>query len=114
MPPVCTRVSSWAASVLYKRQFMTGSGGWSYYAATHYMLGIRPGFDGLKVDPCIPPEWEGFSASRRFRGAVYHIQVENPAHVSKGVKEIYLDGKPMEEIPVMQNGTECNIRVVLG
>ena len=51
-----------------RHPFMTGSGGWSYYAATHYMLGIRPGFDSLTVDPCIPAEWDGFEAVRRWRG----------------------------------------------
>ena len=48
--------------------FMTGSAGWAYYAATRYMLGIRPGFDRLTVDPCIPAAWEGFETERHWRG----------------------------------------------
>ncbi|GHV17099.1 N,N'-diacetylchitobiose phosphorylase [Spirochaetia bacterium] len=94
--------------------FMTGSGGWSYFAATQYMLGIRPGFNSLIVDPCIPPEWDGFTAVRRFRGAEYHITVKNPNHVSKGVAEIRLGGAVKDSIPVVRTGETCEVEVVLG
>ena len=79
-----------------RHPFMTGSGGWAYFSATHYMLGLRPQFDALDVDPCIPAEWEGFSVQRIWREAAYQIKVENPAHVSAGVKEVYLDGRRLE------------------
>lgn len=96
--------------------FMTGSGGWSYVAATRYMLGIMPDFDGLRIDPCIPAGWDGFSVQRRFRGAVYHIRVENPGHVCKGVKEVYLNGEKLtgQLVPAQPAGAECQVRVVLG
>lgn len=60
-----------------RHPFMTGSGGWSYFSATRYMLGIRPDYDCLIIDPCIPADWEGFEVTRRWRGATYHIKVEN-------------------------------------
>ena len=60
-----------------RHPFMTGSGGWSYFSATRYMLGIRPDYDCLIIDPCIPTDWEGFEVTRRWRGATYHIKVEN-------------------------------------
>ncbi len=87
-----------------RHPFMTGSSGWAYYAATRYMLGIRPGFDGLTVDPCIPAEWDGFEAVRKWRGAEYRINVTNPNHVEKGVGRILADGKPVEKIPVFDEG----------
>ena len=96
-----------------RHPFMTGSSGWSYYAATRYMLGIRPGFDSLTVDPCIPAEWDGFSAVRRWRGAEYRIEVENPSHVEKGVVSVEADGVPVERIPVFASG-EHRIRVIMG
>ena len=68
------------------------------------MLGIRPGFDGLTVDPCIPAEWDGFEAVRKWRGAEYRITVKNPAHVEKGVGRILADGKPVDRIPVYTEG----------
>jgi N,N'-diacetylchitobiose phosphorylase len=94
--------------------FMTGSGGWSYFAATQYILGIRPDFDKLVVDPCIPPEWDGFSAIRRFRGAEYHITVKNPRHISKNVAEIWINGEKCDIIPVMKDGKTCQVEIILG
>ncbi|MDR0301912.1 MAG: N,N'-diacetylchitobiose phosphorylase [Treponema sp.] len=94
--------------------FMTGSGGWSYFAATQYILGIRPDFDKLIVDPCIPPGWDGFGAVRRFRGGEYHITVKNPRHISKGVKKILINGKEQEIIPIIRKGESCRVEVVLG
>jgi N,N'-diacetylchitobiose phosphorylase len=94
--------------------FMTGSGGWSYFAAAQYILGIRPGFNSLIVDPCIPPEWDGFTAVRRFRGAEYRIAVKNPKHVSKGVAEIRIGGAVKDRIPVIPSGETCEVEVILG
>jgi len=100
--------------------FMTGSAGWSYFAATRYMLGIRPGFDSLTVDPCIPAAWPAFSVRRIWRGAVYHICVENPHGVSKGVKECRLNGQALAcnstgaEILVQPAGSENKVTVVMG
>ena len=96
-----------------RHPFMTGSAGWAYYAATRYMLGIRPGFDGLTVDPCIPGDWDGFSVKRVWRGAEYDIQVTNPAHVEKGVRRILVDGKEMSTVPVFESGVH-RIEVEMG
>jgi N,N'-diacetylchitobiose phosphorylase len=103
-----------------RHPFMTGSGGWSYFAATRAMLGLRPDFDALVIDPCIPAAWQGFSARRVWRDAIYEITVENPRHASCGVKECYLDGKPVQgpprgtAIPVQAAGTTHTVRAVLG
>ena len=94
--------------------FMTGTGGWAYYAATHYLLGVRPGYDRLIVDPCIPPNWDGFSVSRQWRGARYEIKVENPNHVSKGILKIYVDGKESEYIPICDAGKLVHVNIIMG
>lgn len=97
-----------------RHPFMTGSGGWAYFSATRYMLGIRPDFEHLTIDPCIPADWKEFSAVRRWRGAEYDIHVENPDGVMKGVQELYLDGEKVERIPVMAQGSRHDVRVVMG
>lgn len=97
-----------------RHPFMTGSGGWAYFSATRYMLGIRPDFEHLTIDPCIPADWKKFSAVRRWRGAEYDIHVENPDGVMKGVQELYLDGEKVERIPVMAQGSRHDVRVVMG
>lgn len=97
-----------------RHPFMTGSGGWAYFSATRYMLGIRPDFDTLEIDPCIPADWKEFKEIRNWRGAVYHIHINNEAGVMKGVKEIYVDHEKVESIPQMQAGTEHFVEIVMG
>ena len=97
-----------------RHPFMTGSGGWAYFSATRYMLGIRPDFEHLTIDPCIPADWKKFSAVRRWRGVEYKIHVENPDGVMKGVQELYLDGEKVERIPVMAQGSRHDVRIVMG
>jgi cellobiose phosphorylase len=99
-----------------KNSWLSGTAAWCMYSISHYILGIRPGYDGLTVDPCIPSEWTGFKVTRKFRGAVYNIEIINPNHKSKGVKEVSVDGKSQSSniLPVFPEGTEHNIRITLG
>ena len=97
-----------------RHPFMTGTGGWAYFSATRYILGIRPDFDSLTVDPCIPADWKEFSATREWRGARYNIHVNNQAGVMKGVKEIKVDGNVVKEIPAMPAGSEHTVEIVMG
>ena len=96
-----------------RHPFMTGSSGWAYFAATRFMLGVRPEFNSLTVDPCIPADWDGFRLNRRWRGAEYAITVENPEHVEKGVARIEVDGVRADYVPVFTEGTHA-VRVVMG
>lgn len=93
--------------------FMTGSGGWAYYAATHYMLGIRPDYDQLVIDPCIPKDWKGFIVDRQWRGAYYHIEVSNHSHTGKGVKLLFMDNTAVNAITPQLSGTHHRVTVVL-
>lgn len=97
-----------------KNSWLTGTAAWNYYAISQYILGIRPDYDGLVVDPCIPKSWDGFRVTRKFRGATYEISVENPDHVSRGVQRLEVDGKPVEgnQIPVFNGGVH-QVRAVL-
>jgi cellobiose phosphorylase len=75
-----------------KNSWLTGTAAWNYYAATQYILGIRPDYDGLIIDPCILPTWSKVSVKREFRGAVYHIELLNPHSLSKGRVALTIDG----------------------
>ncbi|MBO4393521.1 MAG: hypothetical protein J5800_04175 [Spirochaetales bacterium] len=77
-----------------RHPWLTGSAGWAYFASTHYILGIRPDYNGLVIDPCIPSSWDGFEVDRVFRGRKVHIKVENPSHIQKG-KPVYI---PLSEL----------------
>ena len=93
---------------------MTGSAGWAYFAATQYLLGVRPGFDRLTADPCIPADWKEFSVRCFWRGALYDIYVQNPDAVEKGVRSIRVDGKETDIIPVLPVGESCRVDIIMG
>lgn len=97
-----------------RHPFMTGTGGWAYFSATRYMLGIKPQFDHLQIDPCIPSDWKEFRVTREFRGAVYEITVLNPDSVMKGVGRMYLDGEETKVIPVCEAGSRHEVTVIMG
>ena len=99
-----------------KNSWLTGTASWNFYAITQYILGIRPDFDGLLIDPCIPTHWKGFKATRKFRGDTYRIEVLNPDGKSKGVKTVIVDDLPYKSnlIPVFGDGKEHKVKVVLG
>ena len=71
--------------------WLSGTASWSYYTATHWILGVRPEIDGLRIDPCIPKSWPGFSVRRTFRGKTLDIEVRNPDGVSMGVRSLTID-----------------------
>jgi cellobiose phosphorylase len=75
-----------------KNSWLTGTAAWNYLAITQWILGIRPEYDGLRLDPCIPSGWDGFTATRQLRGSRLHITVHNPQHVCRGVVKMSVDG----------------------
>ena len=65
-----------------KNSWLTGSAAWNFVAITQWILGIRPEHEGLRIDPCLPSDWEGYEAVRRFRGATYRISDRQAASAS--------------------------------
>lgn len=95
--------------------WITGSSGWGFMAATEWMLGARRDFKGLRIDPCVPAHWKEYEITRPFRGAVYHIKVENPKGVQRGVREVYVDGVKQETNLLTPKGKRrYEVRVVMG
>ncbi len=82
---------------LGRNSWLSGTAAWCYLAATQWILGVRPEYEGLRIDPCIPPEWDGFSVRRKFRGQRYQLHVHNPGHVSKGEVRMTVDGKSLPD-----------------
>ena len=99
-----------------KNSWLTGTAAWNFVAVSQYILGIIPDWNGLKVDPGIPHEWDGFRAIRQFRGASYDITFRNPDHVCKGIKSVTVDGKAIEGnvLPVFNDGKTHEVEVIMG
>jgi N,N'-diacetylchitobiose phosphorylase len=99
-----------------RTSWLTGAAAWSYFSATQYILGLKPELDGLRIDPCIPSAWSGFSAARKFRGSLMRITVHNPEGVCKGVVKMTVDGReiPGNLVPVDLPAGEHQVEVWLG
>lgn len=99
-----------------KNSWLTGTAAWNFVAISQWILGIRPEYDGLRVDPCIPSWLEGFTVERRFRGATYRIAVSNPKRICKGVSRVVIDGQEASSnlLPVFGDGTVHEIEVTIG
>ena len=99
-----------------KNSWLTGTAAWTFVSVSQAILGLKPTFDGLMIDPCVPADWKGFAIRRRYRGADYEITVENPGGAEKGVRELCVDGKRVEGnmIPVQPAGSTVRVTAVLG
>ncbi len=99
-----------------KNSWLTGTAAWNYVAITQWILGIRPEFGGLRIDPCIPSSWNSFSAARRFQGHMLRITVHNPQGVCKGVVKLEVDGKIIAGnlVPLEPGNRDHRIEVWLG
>ena len=97
-----------------KNSWLTGTAAWNWYAITQYILGIKPAYNGLQIDPCICSEWKEYTVTRRFRGAEYEITIKNPDGVCKGIREMLLDGQPVEGNVVPHTPGTHKVLVTLG
>ena len=98
-----------------KNSWLTGTAAWNYVAITQWILGIRPGYDGLTVSPVIPSGWGGFTAVRKFRGVGYEIEVERqgPGNAIR----LEVDGVEIEgtTVPLPEDGRKTvKVRALLG
>jgi cellobiose phosphorylase len=101
---------------LARNSWLSGAATWMYQAGMQYILGIRPTYHGLLIDPCIPAAWDRFKVQRSARGAKYIIEVSNPQHVNKGVSSVEVDGKPLDGslIPYFEDGAQHQVVVTMG
>ncbi len=101
---------------LGRNSWLSGTSSWVYQAATKYILGIQAEYEGLSINPCIPSDWEGFTVKRNFRNAAYNIEVKKPKGICKGVKEISVDGKKLQNclIPIFGDNKVHDVKVIMG
>jgi cyclic beta-1,2-glucan synthetase len=96
----------------------TGAAGWMQRAGVESILGVRREGTHLHLDPCIPKSWPGFEVTLRYRTARYHITVENPGGVNRGIASLSLDGITAPQRParliLCDDGLTHQIQVTLG
>jgi cellobiose phosphorylase len=101
---------------LGRNSWLSGTSSWTYQAATKHILGIRPAYNGLVVDPCIPSSWDSFAVTRTFRGCVYSITVKNPDHKNHGIASMTVNGQALKGnfVPLGKEGETFEVEGVLG
>ncbi len=99
-----------------KNSWLTGTAAWAYINVSQYILGIRPDYDGLKVDPCIPGSLKEYTVNRWYRGKWYHITVKNPKQLEKGTVSLTVNGIPIKgnKIPHWDSEKEIFAIAVIG
>ncbi|MCQ2500477.1 MAG: glycosyl transferase [Lachnospiraceae bacterium] len=99
-----------------KNSWLTGTAAWTFLSISQAILGIVPTLDGLQVNPCLPSDMKGFSATRLYRGAVYNITVDHNAGNQYGITSFRVNGEAIEGtvIPVFPAGSEVKVEIVMG
>ena len=64
-----------------------------WYTISQFILGIKPQYDGIMIDPCVPANWKEYTVKRKFRNGIYNIIVQNPNGKQKGISKLIVDGK---------------------
>jgi len=94
----------------------TGSAAWLPRVISEWVLGVRPIWEGLRFDPCLPSGWTRAAMRRPWRGAQLQIEIERMAGLAPGDVEVTVDGEPLGSCVLgeVRNGTEARIRVRSG
>lgn len=89
-----------------KNSWLTGTAAWTFVNVSQYILGIRPGYDGLELAPCLPKHLTKVTVVRHFREAIYHITIQRG-----GAKGLTVDGKALagSTVPLAEAGAECAV-----
>ena len=94
-----------------KNSWLTGTAAWNFYTLSQYILGIRPEYEGLRIEPHLPKEITDVEVKRKFRGATYNIKIKNKGGVNI---KCYLDGKEVDNVlPLPEEGKTYNVEVVM-
>lgn len=93
--------------------WLTGTASTVMVGCVEGILGLRPDFHGLKLEPAVPKAWEAFEMEKDFRGKHLHIQVKNPGHVENGCKRMLVNGKEIDGNYIPEEMMEEQTEIVL-
>ena len=96
-----------------KNSWLTGTAAWNFVAVSQWILGIRPEFDGLRIEPCLPPELREVKITRSFRGCLYRITIRNTG-LPAAQQKVLVDGTAIGSniVPPREKGEEINVEVM--
>ena len=96
-----------------KNSWLTGTAAWNWITITQYILGIKPTYDGIEIDPCIPSTLKEYSVKRVLRDAEFDITVKNPNGKESGISKIVLDGSPVDGNVIKATPGKHTVEVIM-
>ena len=96
-----------------KNSWLTGTAAWNWIAITQYILGIKPTYEGIEIDPCIPDSLKEYSIHRELRGASFDIKVLNPHARQTGVTSIIVDGRKIDGNKIVASPGHHQVEVIM-
>ena len=98
-----------------KNSWLTGTAAWNWYTITQFILGIKPTYNGLEIDPCISPDMKEYKITHKFRGATYQIEIKNPNGSMRGLQKLLVNGKEIAGnlIPLFAEGSKVHVTAIL-
>jgi len=98
-----------------KNSWLTGTASWTLLTVMQGFAGVRPDYESLQLDPCIPSDWPEIKVIRKFRGATYDITILNPDGLCNGIREMVVDGETVKgnRIPLSAAGETVMVTAVL-
>jgi cellobiose phosphorylase len=93
--------------------WFTSSSSWTLLTVTDWLLGVRPTYEGLLIDPCLPEEWEHAILRRAWRGAEYEVEIRKPKGLTKGETSVTVDGERQAGALVPSHGDGKKHRVAV-
>ncbi len=99
-----------------KNSWLTGTAAWSFYSVSNAILGIKPEYDGLRIDPCLPGDLMELTLTRRWRGNTYIVDIINKTGGEKKGVHLTADGIPVngDTLPATgEIGKTYHIKAVL-
>jgi cellobiose phosphorylase len=97
-----------------KNSWLTGTAAWNYVAITQWILGIRPVYDGLEINPVVPAAWQEFTIQRKFRGTKLNFEFTREG--AGNAVSLFVDGRKLEGNLIPENmldGRDLDVRVVI-
>lgn len=98
-----------------KNSWLTGTAAWTFVNVSQYILGIKPDYNGLVIDPCLPDRINELTITRVYRGAMYHIHVTKTDGTEKGVTKMTVNGQAVDGncVPFGKDATEYQVEIIM-
>lgn len=92
--------------------WLTGTASTIMVGCVEGILGIRPDFHGLRLEPTIPKDWKEVKITKEFRGKMLYIIIQNPQGREAGCSKILLNGVILKEPYIKEDQLQSHNEII--